>query len=77
MTDWTFEIPQHRRVATVSSRCSTLAALTLLIGVAGPALAQRRETPKPTVTFATSWDAAVEEAKLLNVPIVVHSHGFY
>jgi hypothetical protein len=32
---------------------------------------------KPTVTFAKSWDAAVEEAKLLNVPIVVHSHGFY
>ena len=32
---------------------------------------------KPTVTFARTWDAAVEEAKLLNVPIVVHSHGFY
>jgi len=32
---------------------------------------------KPTVTFAKSWDAAVAEAKLLNVPMVVHSHGFY
>ena len=32
---------------------------------------------KPTVEFARTWDAAVEEAKLLNVPIVVHSHGFY
>ena len=32
---------------------------------------------KPTVSFAPSWEAAVEEAKLLNVPIVVHSHGFY
>lgn len=30
----------------------------------------------PCVTFAKTWDAAVEEAKLLNVPIVVHSHGF-
>lgn len=33
--------------------------------------------PKPTVHFAPTWEAAVEEAKALNVPIVVHSHGFY
>jgi hypothetical protein len=33
--------------------------------------------PNPTVNFAKSWDDAVAEAKLLNVPIVVHSHGFY
>ncbi len=32
--------------------------------------------PDPSVNFAKSWDAAVEEAKLLNVPIVAHSHGF-
>jgi hypothetical protein len=32
---------------------------------------------KPSVEFAKSWDAAVVEAKLLNLPIVVHSHGFY
>jgi hypothetical protein len=31
----------------------------------------------PQVKYAPSWDAAVEEAKLLNMPIVVHSHGFY
>ncbi|MCK6461903.1 MAG: hypothetical protein L6Q95_18640 [Planctomycetes bacterium] len=36
-----------------------------------------KEKPEPSVTYARSWDAAVEEAKLLNVPIVVHSHGFY
>jgi hypothetical protein len=36
-----------------------------------------KEEPKATVTFAKSWDAAVEEAKLLNLPIVIHSHGFY
>ena len=37
------------------------------------------QTPdlKPSVTYARSWDAAVAEAKLLNLPIVVHSHGFY
>ena len=33
--------------------------------------------PKPSVNYAKSWDAAVEEAKLLNVPMVVHHHGFY
>ncbi len=32
---------------------------------------------KPGVNYARTWDAAVEEAKKLNVPIVVHSHGFY
>jgi len=32
---------------------------------------------KDSVTFAKSWDAAVAEAKMLNVPLVVHSHGFY
>ena len=31
---------------------------------------------KPTVVFAKTWDAAVAEAKLLNLPLVVHSHGF-
>jgi hypothetical protein len=32
---------------------------------------------KPTVTFAKSWEKAVEEGKALNLPLVVHSHGFY
>ncbi|MBK6940525.1 MAG: hypothetical protein IPH13_10040 [Planctomycetes bacterium] len=32
---------------------------------------------KPSVTYAKSWEAAVEEGKLLNLPLVVHSHGFY
>ena len=31
---------------------------------------------KPSVTYAKSWDAAIAEAKMLNLPIVVHSHGF-
>ena len=35
------------------------------------------EKPEPSVVYAKTWDAAVEEAKLLNLPIVVHSHGFY
>ncbi len=36
-----------------------------------------KNEPKPTVVFAKSWDAAIKEAKELNVPLVVHSHGFY
>ena len=31
---------------------------------------------KESVNYAKSWDAAVAEAKLLNIPLVVHSHGF-
>ena len=57
--------------------------LTLMLSLAlvwtlgtGSLLAQAKK-PDPCVTFAKSWEAAVEEAKLLNVPIVVHSHGFY
>jgi len=54
-----------------------IALLSLgLAAVATLALAAKPKI-KPTVRFATSWDAAVEEAKLLNLPIVVHSHGFY
>ncbi len=53
-----------------------LAAAVALGGLAGTAAAQKHDKPKPTVTFATSWDAAVAEAKLLNVPIVLHSHGY-
>ena len=35
------------------------------------------DKPEPSVTYAKNWKAAVEEAKALNLPIVVHSHGFY
>ena len=38
--------------------------------------AGKRHEPEANVNYAKSWDAAVEEAKLLNVPIVAHSHGF-
>ncbi len=27
--------------------------------------------------WASTWEAAVEEAQARNVPIVVHRHGFY
>jgi hypothetical protein len=50
----------------------TAAALGLVA-----ALGAAKEKPKPSVTYAKTWEAAVKEATLLNVPIVVHSHGFY
>lgn len=60
------------------TRFSLLAiALIAALGwTATEAVAQKQKI-KPTVEFAKSWDAAIEEAKLLNVPIVVHDHGFY
>jgi hypothetical protein len=50
----------------------TMLAVALLgaVAVAGP------KKPKDSVTYAKSWEAAVAEAKMLNVPLVVHSHGF-
>jgi hypothetical protein len=36
-----------------------------------------KDEPPTSVRYARSWDEAVAEAKLLNVPIVVHSHGFF
>ena len=33
--------------------------------------------PVTCVTLAKTWDEAVAEARMLSVPIVVHSHGFY
>ena len=53
-------------------------ALGALLAVAAlAATATAKEKIKPSVTYAKTWEAAVEEAKLLNVPIVLHSHGFY
>lgn len=47
------------------------------LGVTTGCAAQKKPKIKNTVTFATSWESAVSEAKLLNLPIVVHSHGFF
>ena len=52
----------------------TLAALLVAL-IAAPGIAKK---PKVTesVTYAKTWDAAVAEAKMLNLPLVVHCHGF-
>lgn len=49
-------------------------ALTTVLAPQG----KRKKKPKikPQVAYAQSWEAAVEEAKLLKLPLVVHSHGF-
>jgi len=53
----------------------TLMTAAALAAIAGIGAAKPKI--KPAVTYAPTWEAAVEEAKTLNLPIVVHSHGFY
>ena len=54
-----------------------VASLLLILALAASASAGGAPKLHDSVTYAPTWEAAVEEAKLLNVPIVVHSHGFY
>ncbi len=65
--------PLSRRRHTDMTRMRSSLAL---LAIAALALAGKPKL-KDSVTYATSWEGAVAEAKLLNVPIVVHSHGFY
>ena len=50
-----------------------MAAAVALVITTGNA---KKPDVKPSVTYAPTWEAAVAEGKLLNLPIVVHSHGF-
>ena len=61
------------RIATVVLAATAIAAAVTM----GSVFAGGKDEPKPSVTYAKSWEKAIEEAKLLNVPMVVHSHGFY
>jgi hypothetical protein len=61
-----------------------LLSLSLVAALLAPARAEEapaEKTKEPTLVrcaaFATSWDAALKDAKARVVPIVVHSHGFY
>ena len=62
------------RPITVTAAALAAIAMTPL---GAPSQGKKKHGIKPTVTFATSWDRAVEEAQLLGLPIVVHSHGFH
>lgn len=53
-------------------RTITAAAFLTLVAALGYAKPKIHDS----VHFAPSWETAVKEAKLLNVPIVVHNHGF-
>ena len=53
-------------------RMLLVAAVVSAVGAVGHAKPKLHDS----VNFAPTWEAAVEEAKLLNVPIVVHNHGF-
>ncbi len=50
-------------------------SLPLLALACGLAVAGGK--PGPSVRYAPSWDEAVTEARALNLPLVVHRHGFY
>jgi len=62
----------HRRSTSLLS----LLVLALL-AASSVALAGGKAKPEECVPLAHSWDEAVAEARMLNVPIVVHSHGFF
>lgn len=57
------------KIRPVLALCTAVA----LVGIARAGVPE----PRTCVTLAKSWEAALEEAKALNVPIVVHSYGFY
>ena len=61
------------------ARTALVAAAALAMVATGSMAVAKDKKPeiKPTVKFARTWDKAKAEAQLLNVPIVVHSHGFY
>lgn len=55
----------------------SVACASLLVLAAGVASAGKGPEPVTSVKLAKSWNSAIDEAKTLNVPVVVHHHGFY
>ena len=68
--------PTERTSVAPRPKESRMKTAWLFVLISAMCMAQTPDL-KPSVTYARSWDAAVAEAKLLNLPIVVHSHGFY
>lgn len=50
-----------------------LPALLCLLSLA----AAGKDKERDGLRWAPTWEAAVEEARARNVPIVIHRHGFY
>ena len=65
--------------AGMLARTAIVAVAIAAAATTGAVAVAKNKKPdiKPSVTYAKTWDAAIAEAKMLNVPIVVHSHGFY
>ena len=59
------------RIATLAlTATGVAAAMTMGVALAG------KDEIKPFIHVPKTWDAAVDEGKKLNLPIVVHSHGW-
>jgi hypothetical protein len=58
-------------------RTASLVLSLVAVAALGSGATAGEPKPKESVVLAKSWEAAVEEAKLVGVPLVVHSHGFY
>ena len=59
------------------ARIAAAVAFCVAGGVAFVSAAVAGEEPIASVTYALSWDDAIEEAAACNLPLVVHRHGFY
>jgi hypothetical protein len=59
------------RIATLMLTVAGIAA-----GMSMSAALAAKDEIKPFIKVPKTWDAAVEEAKKYNLPIVVHSHGW-
>lgn len=51
--------------------------LAVVLACLAVAAAGKPKSPAAGVKWATTWAAAVEEARALNLPLIVHRHGFY
>lgn len=50
--------------------------LGFLALVNSPIYADKKAEPIECVRLAKTWTDALEEAKVCNVPLIIHSHGF-
>lgn len=53
------------------------ASAAFVVAAGAAATAGKSEGPVECVRLARSWESAIEEGKALNLPLVVHHHGFY
>ena len=51
--------------------------LALLLCLAAATAALSKKGPHAGPVWAPSWSDAIAEGRALNLPVVVHRHGFY